>query len=85
MSIEPMYSMAVAAELIPCSYTYLGFLIHKNKDKLGPPVYHGDTGQRMFKESEVLILREIMLSKVPQPRNHQLHRAKLMLPHYLHD
>ncbi len=66
MAIEPLYSLAVACELIPISGPTLRVLLHKHADKF-PPRYNMDSGagpggpERMLLESECLAIRDMVI------------------------
>ena len=80
MSIEPLYSLAVACELIPCSEKALTYILSSRKEQFNEPHflteyaarerhgkivdYKGGLPLRMLLESEVLRVREILV----QPR-----------------
>ena len=69
MAIEPMYSLAVAAELIPCSDAYLDVILHRRGEEF-PRRYHteGKSSIRMLTESECLRIRDIVIQAGSGPR-----------------
>ena len=67
MPLEPLYSLEVAAELIPCPYNTLVQLLHKHKEKFGQARFHTQYTNnqgvhvRMLTESECLIVRGMVI------------------------
>ena len=76
MSLEPLYSLEVAAELIPCTFDALKHIISRRASELGPPTYHaggearyrngklvdysGGHPLRMLTESDCLKIRDML-------------------------
>jgi hypothetical protein len=66
LPVEPLYELAVAAVLIPCSLNTLKFKLHKHKDVFEPPYYRLDSEHRrhrMISASQVCWLREKMIRR----------------------
>ena len=77
MAIEPLYSLDVAAELIPCTRAVLGHLLSKRASEFDPPRYQtmreprkrngvivdyeGGVPLRMLTETECLKAREMII------------------------
>jgi hypothetical protein len=66
LPVEPLYELAVAAVLIPCSLNTLKFKLQKHKDVFEPPYYRLDSEHRrhrMLSASQVRWLRETMIRR----------------------
>ncbi len=68
--IEPLYSLDVAAELIPLSKSALCHILFRKSHLFKEPIYHtfhnekGAAGMvRMLRESEVLQIRNIVIHR----------------------
>lgn len=57
--LEPLYGVDVVCELVPISSNYLNVLSIRLKFE---PRYSTENGQRLYTRSEVIILRERILS-----------------------
>ena len=66
MPLEPLYSLAVACELIPVSGPTLASILHRHKEKF-PARYNLDSHagpggpERMLLESECLAIRDMVI------------------------
>ena len=66
MGLEPLYSLAVACEIIPIRGTTLRVILHRYKEKF-PPRYNMDSHkgaggpERMLTESECLAIRDMVI------------------------
>lgn len=67
MALEPLFSLEVAAELIPISILTLVDLLDNFPDEFSSPVYHTMTGSshniRMLTESDCLKAREFVIKR----------------------
>jgi hypothetical protein len=66
LPVEPLYELAVAAVLIPCSLNTLKFKLQQHKDIFEPPYYRLDSEHRrhrMITASQVRWLREKMIRR----------------------
>lgn len=79
MPLEPLYSLEVAAELIPCTLDVLRHILSRNPEKF-PARFHtqheprkrngvivdyeGGRALRMLLESECLAIREMVISPI---------------------
>jgi hypothetical protein len=77
MPIEPLYSLEVACELIPCTMPALLHVLSRHPGKFNPPLYHaggepryrngrltdyeGGRARRMLTETECLTVRNMMM------------------------
>lgn len=67
MSLEPWYSIEVAAELIPCSRSTLEHILSKYPDEFDSPRYHiahnvkGNPSLRILTEAECLTVRGMII------------------------
>jgi hypothetical protein len=66
LPVEPLYELAVAAVLIPCSFNTLKFKLQKHKDIFEPPYYRLDSQHRrhrMLTATQVRWLRDTMIRR----------------------
>ncbi len=72
MAIEPLYSLDVAAELIPCTKHVLNHILTRRASELDEPLFHtcldngpGKQGHlvRMLRESECLKIRDMVIKR----------------------
>lgn len=70
MAIEPLYSLEVAAELIPISKDALVHIILRHPEKFDEPLYHtlpennkGSNIVRMLTERECLVVRDMIIAR----------------------
>jgi len=85
--LEPLYSLDVAVELIPCSKIVLEHILSRRASEFDPPLWHtmyheatgkGNPACRMLRESECLKIRGIIL-KSGGPRRTGLKRDRHLL------
>ena len=68
MALEPLYSIDVAAELIPVRKNTLEVFLHRHKEQFPTLLHTGSVGMpiRMLTESECLKIREMMIRLAPK-------------------
>lgn len=80
MAIEPLYSLEVACELVPCTYSWLTVILSRYKERFGEPRYHHENGQRMLTESEILEIRNIVVNGSGKTKHRQTILASQFFP-----
>ena len=70
MALEPLYSIEVAAELIPVRKNTLEVFLHRHKDEFPVRMHTGEmrASVRMLTESECLKIREMMIRPATRGR-----------------